>query len=1116
MRPIHYIIALFLAIAIGLSSSGSHPVQGTAGYTGAPGDAFCSTCHSPNASINGTVQIGGLPAEIVPGQTYNLTVTITRTAGSPTRGGFQLLVLNGSNQNSGNLFDVETDTSVKTVSGGKKYSGHEPFRTFPGSGVISWQVDWQAPPTNATGQAKFYVAGMFANGNMGSGGDRAIAFSSIVPFQSSTPDPITLTITNIDPPSCSDTEDGSATVNILGGTPPYNILWNNGETTAMAISLPGGTASVTVTDSGSGSSSRSTTLVAPAPLTLTVNTTNESCFGEADGTASATSTGGTGNKTYTWSNGGTGSSQNNFAQGFHGVTVTDANGCSLSDEFFIDGPDAILINVISLSDPSCFDSSDGSVSIDAEGGSGNFSYVWSNGATGSNISNIPAGSYTVTVTDGNGCQKTSGYTLQEPLPINISFPSVNNVTCNGLTNGSATAQGSGGNGNYTYDWSNGASGRTVQNLAPGTYQVTVIDLQGCSEVSEVDITEPEPIQINEVDIIPASCSGANDGGIIVEALGPQTSYNFLWSNGITSAANLNIAAGTYTVTATDPIGCTASKSFTVGTNAPFSVVLSQVSQVTCFGLNNGSASVNVTPSGNYTYLWSNGATTASVNNVPAGSYSVIASDDAGCESSPLLVLITQPAEILPNLSILENIDCFGDQSGSVAAAPAGGAGSFTLTWSNGLSLDTLTNLSAGTYSVTIVDGDMCSVQQSLELTQPPALSISVMQLDTLLCYDDEDGIIALDITGGTGDIEILWSTGDTTPIIGSLGGGNYSVSVTDENLCILTDTFVIVQPDEIAVNAVITPVLPDSGGGGSITLTVSGGEPGYSYVWSNGELTKDISELNIGVYTVTVTDDNGCQKVNSYLVSLVDCNLDVSFTTTSLTCFGENTGQVNVEVNNALGNFTATLQIDTTIINEPFENLGPGMYTLQVVDSAFCSVTFDSIIISQPDQILVSGTSVNPTPGNMNGSIEVAANGGTGTLTFTWFSQFGAVLGQGNLLNNLGQGLYFVEVVDENGCKVIKNFLLQEMVSTSNPENVPGIILKPNPASENFILELSKPFYVDHVIVRDVLGKQILSRSVDRVVQQVAVDQISCGSGVYLVEIQIPGETIFKKILIRN
>ncbi|MBK8623675.1 MAG: T9SS type A sorting domain-containing protein [Saprospiraceae bacterium] len=1116
MRPIHYIIALFLAIAIGLSSSGSHPVQGTAGYTGAPGDAFCSTCHSPNASINGTVQIGGLPAEIVPGQTYNLTVTITRTAGSPTRGGFQLLVLNGSNQNSGNLFDVETDTSVKTVSGGKKYSGHEPFRTFPGSGVISWQVDWQAPPTNATGQAKFYVAGMFANGNMGSGGDRAIAFSSIVPFQSSTPDPITLTITNIDPPSCSDTEDGSATVNILGGTPPYNILWNNGETTAMAISLPGGTASVTVTDSGSGSSSRSTTLVAPAPLTLTVNTTNESCFGEADGTASATSTGGTGNKTYTWSNGGTGSSQNNFAQGFHGVTVTDANGCSLSDEFFIDGPDAILINVISLSDPSCFDSSDGSVSIDAEGGSGNFSYVWSNGATGSNISNIPAGSYTVTVTDGNGCQKTSGYTLQEPLPINISFPSVNNVTCNGLTNGSATAQGSGGNGNYTYDWSNGASGRTVQNLAPGTYQVTVIDLQGCSEVSEVDITEPEPIQINEVDIIPASCSGANDGGIIVEALGPQTSYNFLWSNGITSAANLNIAAGTYTVTATDPIGCTASKSFTVGTNAPFSVVLSQVSQVTCFGLNNGSASVNVTPSGNYTYLWSNGATTASVNNVPAGSYSVIASDDAGCESSPLLVLITQPAEILPNLSILENIDCFGDQSGSVAAAPAGGAGSFTLTWSNGLSLDTLTNLSAGTYSVTIVDGDMCSVQQSLELTQPPALSISVMQLDTLLCYDDEDGIIALDITGGTGDIEILWSTGDTTPIIGSLGGGNYSVSVTDENLCILTDTFVIVQPDEIAVNAVITPVLPDSGGGGSITLTVSGGEPGYSYVWSNGELTKDISELNIGVYTVTVTDDNGCQKVNSYLVSLVDCNLDVSFTTTSLTCFGENTGQVNVEVNNALGNFTATLQIDTTIINEPFENLGPGMYTLQVVDSAFCSVTFDSIIISQPDQILVSGTSVNPTPGNMNGSIEVAANGGTGTLTFTWFSQFGAVLGQGNLLNNLGQGLYFVEVVDENGCKVIKNFLLQEMVSTSNPENVPGIILKPNPASENFVIELSKRSFVQHVTVRDILGKQIIKKSIDQVVEQVLIDQISAISGLYLVEIHLAGETIFKKILINH
>jgi hypothetical protein len=1116
MTRIHYIIALFIAVAIGFSSSGSHPVQGSAGYTGAPGDAFCSTCHSPNASINGTVQIGGLPAEIVPGQTYNLTVTITRTAGTATRGGFQMLVLNGSNQNSGNLFDVETDTSVKTVSGGKKYSGHEPFRTFPGSGVISWQVDWQAPPTNATGQAKFYVAGMFANGNMGSGGDRAIAFSSIVPFQSSTPDPITLTITNVDPPSCSDTEDGSATVNILGGTPPYNILWNNGETTAMAISLPGGTASVTVTDSGSGSSSRSTTLVAPAPLTLIVNTTDESCFGEEDGTASATSTGGTGNKTYTWSNGGTGSSQNNFAQGFHGVTVTDANGCSLSDEFFIDGPDAILINVISLSDPSCFDSSDGSISIEAEGGSGNFSYVWSNGATGPDISDLTAGSYTVTVTDGNGCQKTSGYSLQEPLPINISFPSVNNVTCNGLTNGSVTAQGSGGNGNYTYEWSNGATGRTVQNLAPGAYQVTVIDLLGCSEVNEVNITEPDPIEINAVDITPASCSGANDGAIIVEALGPSTNYTFIWSNGVTSAINNNIAAGTYSVTATDPIGCTASESFTVGTNAPFLVVLSQVTNVTCFGLENGSASVNVTPSGNYTYEWSNGATTSAINNVAAGTYTIIASDDAGCESSPLSVLITQPAQIFPNLTIIDSIDCYGENSGTLTAGPTGGAGSFVLTWSDGSSLDTLSGLTAGQYSVTVVDSDLCSAVQSVDLLQPTPLNISVMQLDTLLCFDDEDGVIALNISGGTGDPEILWSTGDTTSAIGSLGGGEYIVSVTDQNLCTLIDTFVVLQPDAIEIEADITPVVPDSGEEGSVILTVSGGVPDYTYLWSNGETTKDLTDVGIGSYTVTVTDDNGCQKVSEFIVSLVDCNLDVSFTTTPLTCFGENTGQVNVEVNNALGNFTATLQIDTTIINEPFENLSPGVYTLQVVDSAFCSVSFDSVVINSPDQIVVNGTSINPTPGNMNGSIEASANGGTGTLMYTWFSQFGAVLGQGNRLNNLGQGLYFVEVVDENGCKSVKNFLLQEMVSTSNPENLPGVILKPNPATENFIVELSKPFYVDQVIIRDVLGKQILIRSVDRVVQQVVVDQISCGSGVYLVEIQIPGETIFKKILIRN
>jgi hypothetical protein len=599
-------------------------------------------------------------------------------------------------------------------------------------------------------------------------------------------------------------------------------------------------------------------------------------------------------------------------------------------------------------------------------------------------------------------------------------------------------------------------------------------------------------------------------------LGQSTNFTFAWTNGVTTNTNINIPAGTYIVTATDNIGCTASKSFVVGTNAPFSAVLTASNNVSCFGLSDGSASINVTPSGDYTYLWSNGATTSSVENLSAGTYSVVASDDAGCESSPVVVTITQPAQIIPNLTVLQNITCFGDSIGSLSVSPQGGVGSYSILWSGGQTSNTLTNLPAGEYAATITDSDLCSVQQSIVLDQPQALQYVVLQLDTLLCNGDSDGIILLGISGGTGTAELLWSNGDTTAVTGDLSAGEYAVSITDQNACTLTADFVIEQPAPIQIDAVITPVVPDSGEEGSVILTVSGGVPGYTYLWSNGETTKDLTDVGIGSYTVTVTDDNGCQKVSEFIVSLVDCNLDVSFTTTALTCFGENTGQVNVEVNNALGNFIATLQIDTMIINEPFENLGPGVYTLQVVDSAFCSVSFDSVVINSPDQIVVNGTSINPTPGNMNGSIEASANGGTGTLTYTWFSQFGAVLGQGNRLNNLGQGLYFVEVVDENGCKSVKNFLLQEMVSTSTPENLPGMILKPNPATENFIVELSKPFYVDHVIVRDVLGKQILSRSVDRVVQQVAVDQISVGSGVYLVEIQIPGETIFKKILIRN
>lgn len=1117
MKNIHYLLGLFFVVALGLASSDSHPVQGTAGYTSAPGDSFCSQCHNPNASINGTVAVTGLPSEIVPGQLYNLTVTLTRTAGSATRGGFQLLVLNGNNQNSGSLQNVETDTSVKTVSGGKKYAGHEPYRTFPGSGIITWQVDWQAPPTNATGQAKFYVAGMLANGNGGNSGDRAVAFNLIVPFQSSNPDPINLTITNVTNPSCFDTEDGTATVNITGGTPPYNILWNNGETTATALALPGGMAVVTVTDAAAASSSRSTTLVSPSPITLNVTTTDASCFGDDDGSASATATGGTGSKTFSWSNGGSGPSQFNLAAGTYSVTATDSNGCEETTSFSIESPPQILINVISINNPFCFGQQNGSIEVEAEGGAGNFEYNWSNGGNGPAITDVGAGMYTVTVTDANDCTSSSSYSLVQPQPINVSFPSVNNVTCFGANNGAITAQASGGNGNFTYIWSNGATGSTIQNLAPGTYTVTAVDVEGCEGTNTVSITQPLPISVQLVQNIPASCSGAADGGLVVEASGTFTNFSFVWSNGTTTAANLNIPAGMYTVTVTDPALCTQTASFTVGTNAPFVLSLGQSSDVSCFGLSDGSIEVNVNPPGNYTYAWSNGATGNQLTNLSAGTYICTASDASGCESSPLTVVISQPLAIESSFAILEIIECYGDEDGRIAVTASGGSGSFSYLWNTGETSDTLSGIAAGNYVLTITDSDDCSVAEAVFLSQPDSLQIQLLVNDSLACFGDNDGLLAIAVNGGTGEKVINWSNGDSTLVIGSLTAGQYSVIIEDERACTVTDTFIVYQPSGIIITAEIGNVNPANGNDGFISADVSGGTGNLSLLWSNGETGQTIDSLTVGQYNLTVTDENGCSVESSYFVAVLDCALTAQIETTDATCSGGDDGTITINVANPIGQYTAILWLDTLVIDTAsYDQLTAGIYRLQVIDSAFCSIEFDSIVIGEGVPITVTGTITHPTTGQSNGSIDAEASGGAGVLTYAWFSNFGQLIGEGRRIENLMQGFYFLLVTDSLGCQKMQNFILQDKVASKDEEIVSGLVVYPNPGDGRFTIKWAKPVYCSEIILRNSLGQPGLNMPFGYSADTFTLDGSLLPSGLWLAEIKLLNKTIFVKLQIQK
>lgn len=275
---------------------------------------------------------------------------------------------------------------------------------------------------------------------------------------------------------------GSATAAGSGGTPPYTYLWDNTQTTATATNLGAGPHSVTVTDS-KGCIATATISIGQSQgptVTAQVNS-NATCI--TGGSATATASGGAGGYVYLWDNGQTTATATNLSVGPHGVTVTDAAGCSASASVTITQPNAPTLAVTSSTNAGCNNA--GSATIAASGGIPPYSYLWSNGATTTTITNLTPGTYTATVTDAASCTATVSVTIAGSLPPNVVITASSNAKCD--QPGSATASVTGGTGAYTYKWDNNETTATATNLAAGPHSVTVTDAAGCTGTASVTI-----------------------------------------------------------------------------------------------------------------------------------------------------------------------------------------------------------------------------------------------------------------------------------------------------------------------------------------------------------------------------------------------------------------------------------------------------------------------------------------------------------------------------------------------------------------------------------------------------------------------------------------------------
>ena len=620
-----------------------------------------------------------------------------------------------------------------------------------------------------------------------------------------------------------------------------------------------------------------------------------------------------------------------------------------------------------------------------------------------------------------------------------SFYSTNSNCYNSNTGSAAIVSIQNGSSQYTYNWSNGDTTSNITSLAPGNYDCIVTDQnwQQCTDTISISINEPDSLNITE-NINPLLCFGDNNASVNLTISGGTSPYNEIWANGVTPN---NLGPGNYNYTITDSNGCSVNNSVVISEPSQLSSTISSTDITNCIN-NDGSIDLNVSGgTGPISYTWSNGSTNEDLINLSADTYFVVISDSNNCILTDTAVIENYISSLNISLSSPiyngENLICFGDNSGSISSTTTGGVGQLIYTWSNGQTVTSISNLSAGTYSLNITDGLGCSATESIILSEPDELTSTYIKTD-VSCFNANDGSAIVNFFGGTtgsvpGDTNyILGWQGLTTILFNPIAqfetsivapngipAGIYPYSVTDLNGCTIYDTITIIEPDSLFITYTTSNFSGfeiDCAGenSGEINIQVNGGTAPFNH-YLNGitQNSYNITNLIAGNYIDSIIDFNGCSA--SVNITLYEPDtLNGSLTSTQLDCYGDCDGEIYSNING--GVLPYNLQWNNGDTTDTITGICDGSYNLSITDQNGCNENL-TISLIEPDEINVvldSLLDVN-NYGGSDGAIYITLSGGTSPFNIVWTNN-NTFLSFDEDLTNLSADLYFLEITDDNSC----------------------------------------------------------------------------------------------------